>query len=392
MRVLYFAYIKYADGPNSHAQGFIGEIQKLVEGFSVIGLTSKVKPYYYKGAKYKKILKTFQPKIWYDFKKILLNINDFISEYSQIKNFKPDIIIFRYELYRLTPLIFSYLFKIPLVLESNGSAAYECDKFGTKGNKRVACFVEGRILKHAKVVYTVSNVLKKYYLQSYNNMDGKKIVTIPNGADLKRMKPLDKIESKKKIGLDQAFIVGFIGSFAPWHDINTLINSAIRIKKAEVKIVYLLIGAGRLKLNYQKRVIDEGLEEIVIFHDPVDYIDIPLFLSAIDMASVLSLPTYGNDFHGSPIKLFEYMAMEKAVIATKLGQFTEIIEDGRNGYLVDLEDDCRVTEIILECQRHQERLNQIGVNARNTIVEKKLTWQNNAEKVHGLCQEILLNN
>jgi len=387
MKVFYFAYIVFADGPNSHARGFISFFSKYVERLDIIGIRQASKRFWQTVPKWKRFFKRLQPDIYYDLNKLLANIGCLFKEYKELKQCKPDIIIFRYELYKLTPFLFSMLYKIPLVLEANGSAAYESNKFGTHGNQRLAGFFEKRILRHAEAVYTVSNVLKNYFIKAYDNIDPSKYYTVPNGVDVKKMTPMDKEKAKQEIGFSDTFIVGFVGSFAPWHDIDILIQSAEKLRSKRIK--YLLIGAGRKKEYYMNRVTRKRLDRTVIFLDPMSHEKIHLYLSAMDMTSALSLPTYGDDFHGSPIKLFEYMAMQKVVMATKFGQFMEIIRDHYNGFLIDLKDALQAEKAISECYHNPELLNVLGNNARKTIIEKDLTWDGNAKRVFNICTHLL---
>jgi glycosyltransferase involved in cell wall biosynthesis len=91
-------------------------------------------------------------------------------------------------------------------------------------------------------------------------------------------------------------------------------------------------------------------------------------------------PSDGSEFFGSPTKLFEYMAMSRAVIASRLGQVADVIIDGQNGMLVepgDVDDLARAIKQLLDDEAMRARL---GEAARQTVVER-YTWKHNAARV-----------
>ena len=94
---------------------------------------------------------------------------------------------------------------------------------------------------------------------------------------------------------------------------------------------------------------------------------------------------FEGGFHGSALKIFEYMAMAKPVIAPPMGQICELIENGVSGYLVESDNSKQIAKIIEDLYRNPNLCRQLGTNARKRVIES-YTWQINADRVRRLCK------
>jgi glycosyltransferase involved in cell wall biosynthesis len=388
MKVAYFAYIDRKVGPYFHAVGFSSAFSKFVDRLCIIGIKDTDKMPNYNRPKALRLLKKLQPHITWDIKLILKNALRIPREYAILKREKPDIIILRYELYTYSAAVLAWLFKIPLIIEANGSPAFECDKFGTPGNYHLARFFEKRILAASAAINAISKEVKDFIVQTSNITEGK-IHINPNGVDLEKFKPRSTAMAKRQLGLGGRFVVGFIGSFSPWHDLMTLVKAAKIVVAYKPNVCFLLVGDGRLRSYIQRRVSECNLNDFVKFTGRVRQDRITSYIAAMDVAIALSLPTYGDKFHGSPVKIFEYMAMKKAIIATRIGQFEEIIADGSNGIIVKQQDEKAVAREIITLTEDEQLRTKLGVNAYNTIIEKGYTWEENAKRAWQVCKAVL---
>jgi glycosyltransferase involved in cell wall biosynthesis len=98
--------------------------------------------------------------------------------------------------------------------------------------------------------------------------------------------------------------------------------------------------------------------------------------------------TDGSEFFGSPTKLFEYLAMEKGIIASRLGQIGEVITDGENGLLVQPADTEGLARAIERMSVDCELRTRLGKAARKTAIER-YTWQHNAARVFDAMNAVL---
>jgi len=88
----------------------------------------------------------------------------------------------------------------------------------------------------------------------------------------------------------------------------------------------------------------------------------------------------GNGFFGSPTKLFEYMAMSRPVVASRLGQIADVIRDGENGILVDPGDAKALANAIVRLAENNQLREELGAMARQTVISG-YTWRHNARRV-----------
>src|SRR6266481_821829 len=127
----------------------------------------------------------------------------------------------------------------------------------------------------------------------------------------------------------------FVRTFGPWHGVLTLAE-AITLLPDDCGVRFLLIGAGRFRDEVERILRSAGKAERVIFAGQVEHERVPALLDACD---ILLSPHVqladGAEFFGSPTKLFEYMAMGKGIIASRLGQIGEVLVDGETALLVE---------------------------------------------------------
>lgn len=388
MKILYFNYlydIKYSSvGAAAHVREIVHALRSL-----------SVEVHVYNLNKYQSIESSYQSPLRSLFKDklsfylrqpnaIRANLRYFIKEWKLISMHKPDIVLMRYNLLNISLPIICKILKIPLVLEINAPCSYE-SKFLTKDAfhwpifpelfERLSLFLASRVI-------VVSKALKKFYV-NWGVLEDK-ISVIPNGADIRQF--INSKYPEKLKELKNFTVVGFIGSFHYWHGIENLVHLVENIGKSMQEVKFLFIGRGPLEFEIKKRLQEKGIIDKAIFEGFVPHEEIPNYLKVMDIV-VAPYPKM-DFFYYSPLKIFEYMAAGKAVVATNLGQIGEIIVDGTNGFLVPPADIQAMIEKLSMLIKDGKLRNQIGINARKTI-ESKYTWKIAAEKVKQVCHTAL---
>ena len=158
-------------------------------------------------------------------------------------------------------------------------------------------------------------------------VDAEKVVTVPNAVDVNRFMHSDRgaARVRSKYGIEpNSPVIGFAGTFGFWHGIDILADA---IQELEIgrdpQCTYLLVGDGPYR-----RECESKLQQFdnVIFTGLVPYSEMVDYLSACGvLLSPHNVPR-GEKFIGSPTKLYEYMAMEKVIIASDLDQIGEVLE------------------------------------------------------------------
>jgi glycosyltransferase involved in cell wall biosynthesis len=224
--------------------------------------------------------------------------------------FKPDLVYVRGIHATVTPALAAGRLERPLVVELNGLLEHE-----VKGWRRAAVRKSHRFtLKRTARVVTVSPLLREAISLQYGFPAGR-IDVVPNGVDAELFKPGDRDEARKKLGLplNRAIVVCVAGFFAH-HALDFLISASARAKA-------LLVLVGK-----------EGPSGGDIVHaGKVPHERVPDYLAAADAcAYVLKTPNVMSGF--SPLKLYEYMAAQRAVVvATDLPEIHHFVNESRVG-------------------------------------------------------------
>jgi len=224
--------------------------------------------------------------------------------------------------------------------------------------------------------------LKKKIEELYNIPD-EKVVVIENGANTDLFKPMDGGKARRALGLDENFkYVGFSGSFNVWHGIDDLIKSAPLILKEVENTKFLLVGDGPMKKQVIRMVNDLNLTDNFIFIGRVPYEEAPKYVNASDICVILKK----KDIPGSPLKLWEYMACGKPVVATNTQDF-KTLKENKAGILVDPEKTEEVADAIITLLKNKELRETMGKNGRECI-EREYNWKMIAKRLSNIINKI----
>jgi glycosyltransferase involved in cell wall biosynthesis len=156
---------------------------------------------------------------------------------------------------------------------------------------------------------------------------------------------------------------------------------AIKLVPREAPLKFLLVGTGKLKSEMEQAIREAGLIDRVIFTGSVAHDRVPALLDACDILVSPHIPLAdGSDFFGSPTKLFEYMAMGKGIVASRLGQIGDVLSHEETALLVEPGDPNQLAEAIVRLSDSPELRARLGANARQLAVER-YTWRHNAQRV-----------
>lgn len=226
---------------------------------------------------------------------------------------------------------------IPYVLTFSADQLLEKELKGAplRGIHRFVAHWETNLtLKLADKVICVSNPARRNLISRWG-LPSSKIEVLPNGVDLELFgRQADSGSVRRELGLDGGPIVVFVGGFQIWHGIEFLTESFSRVVEAVPNAKLLLVGDGPMRSSVEQIISNLGLESSVRITGLVPQERIPAMLTASDVA-VLPYPRLPKEMWFSPLKLYEYMAAGKAIVASRSGQIEEIIRDGKSGLLVE---------------------------------------------------------
>jgi glycosyltransferase involved in cell wall biosynthesis len=273
------------------------------------------------------------------------------------------------------------------ILEVNASEVWVKQHWSRLIFRHLARAAEASTVLEADIVSVISNGVKGQLNEA--GLHPRTMLYNPNGVDPNEFHPsISGRAVRQTCGFSTAqTVVGFIGTFAKWHGVETLIEAAIRSVQKRSTLRFLLIGDGGLRSLLEQRVSAAGFGKAIVFTGLVPHTSAPRHLAACD---ILVSPHLGFDdsttFFGSPTKLFEYMAMGKAIVASKLEQIGEVIRDGANGLLVKPGDSRDLADKILRLANNPRLRRRLGKQAR-IDAERNYTWDHNVRRVLDAVKE-----
>jgi glycosyltransferase involved in cell wall biosynthesis len=182
------------------------------------------------------------------------------------------------------------------------------------------------------------------------------------------------------LGLQDRVVVGFLGTFGPWHGASVLAEAATQVGD-QSRCHFLFIGDGDQRPAAEAIIQAAGRAARATFVGRQPHRLTPVYLDACDiLVSPHIKSSDGSEFFGSPTKLFEYMAMARPVAASRLGQIAEVIVDGEDGLLVPPGDPVELARALERLASDQPLRSRLGQRARRTVVER-FTWKDNAARV-----------
>ena len=185
------------------------------------------------------------------------------------------------------------------------------------------------------------------------------------------------IELKKKLGLSGKFVVFYHGVLSSTRGITETIEATKIIAKKYSEVVLFLLGSGPFASHLKSSIKQENIQNNVIIHDAVDYEQVPKFISMCDVC-IIPLPDYPYWRSQSPLKLFEYLSMEKTVIATDLPAHRSVLGNQECGIYLSSTNPEVIAQAIEFALINKDKLRDWGKVGR-TIVLRNYTWKKVAE-------------
>jgi glycosyltransferase involved in cell wall biosynthesis len=210
------------------------------------------------------------------------------------------------------------------------------------------------------------------------NVPAEKIILAPDGVDLKRFSKsiVERGEARKQLNLDpHARIALYAGQLFPWKGADTLVASGAYLKEGS----HILIVGGGAGREQELKAVAQRLKSRVVFAGQVRHELVPLYLSSAD---IVVIPNSGKDrigsHHTSPLKLFEAMAMGKAIIASDLPALREILDD-TSALFVQPDEPQALGKAIASLLADPIRQKKLGATAHDLV--QRFDWHARAEYI-----------
>jgi glycosyltransferase involved in cell wall biosynthesis len=300
---------------------------------------------------------------------------------------RPDLIYHRHALGCYAVAEIARRDNVPLVVEYNGPEVWVAKHWGA-ARRHLGLFaeIERRSLRAADLVVAVSRALAEPLHAA--GVPDDRILINPNGVDPDRFDPARFAAIRPRVrsnlgASEDSVLVGFVGTFGPWHGADVLAEAICRVPDQTYDLRFLFIGEGPGSERVSDILRNGGRLDRVAFTGAVPFDDVPEWLAACDLCVSPHVPNPdGSTFFGSPTKLFEYMAGGRAIVASELGQIGEVLEHGRNAWLVPPGDPDALARAIVHLVYEPRLRLALGRAARSDAVRAH-SWNAHVGRILG---------
>ncbi|WP_018394770.1 glycosyltransferase family 4 protein [Bacillus sp. 37MA] len=279
----------------------------------------------------------------------------------------------------ITGILAKFFKRMPMVFEIRDLWPESAIDTGVLTNKliiNIAYLVERLSYKYADKINVLTPAFKQALIEK-KDIDEKKIIFIPNGADLDIFQPGPRDNwVRDQYGLKDKFVITYMGAHGVANHLDSLIDVAKECQDYE-DIVFMLIGDGMQKKGLVERVTQEGLKN-VLFVDSQPKQKIPDFCNASDICTAVlkKVDTFKTVY---PNKVFDYMSCAKPILLGIDGVARELVEESGSGYYVDPENPVEFKEKILALYHDNQLQKQLGENGLK-FVRENFSRESLAEK------------
>ncbi|MFQ5628243.1 MAG: glycosyltransferase family 4 protein, partial [bacterium] len=300
-----------------------------------------------------------------------------------LATWKPTAIVERLSLFGHVGLDLARALHVPLILEVNAILTEEARRFRSLVLQQMAEAMEQRVLHAADAVLAVSSPLAERLAEK--GVRPERLHVVPNGVDLELFERApSRAACRAELGLNGGYVVGFAGSLKAWHGVDVLLASFQRVHREDESARLVIVGSGPMEESLRQAARAMRLGEAVVFTGAVEHERVPAFLRAMDVA-VAPFRRVEN-FYFSPIKLFEYMASDTCIVATRLGQISEVIEDGSSGMLCRPDDVSDLSAKLLQVRQSPDLRERLASRALG-VVRERYTWAHAAKKTSDVIRD-----
>lgn len=378
LRILYHHRIASKDGQAVHVEEIVHALRELGHEVLLVGPKwMETQSFGFEGGLIAR-LKRLVPRAGYELLEYGYNLVAFARLAGAYRRFRPDVIYERYNLYFIASTWLRRFARIPLILEVNAPIFYERGRYDGLGLPALARHTERLAWRKASVALPVTQVLAD--MVAAEGVPRDRLVVIPNGIDWAKFGTVPDLEaSKRALGIGGRVVLGFTGFMRDWHGLDKLVD----VVAGAPDRFLLIVGDGPARDSVERRAAELGVSDRVRVTGIVARDAVAAHVAAFDVALQPDVVDYA-----SPLKLFEYLALGRAIVAPDKPNIREILTDDGNAVLFPAGDAAAMARAIERLCLDAGTRQRLGAAARATIEQRGLTWLGNARTIAGLAQRL----
>ena len=232
--------------------------------------------------------------------------------------------------------------------------------------------LETYALKNANAVTTICEGLRRDIVE--RGIAADKVTVIPNAVDIDKFAVggVADLALKRKLGLQDMRLIGFIGSFYAYEGLDVLLRAVPAMLARLPDLRVLLVGGGPQDAQLRQLAKDLGIADKVVFTGRVPHEQVQQYYDLLDVLVYPRLSMRLTDLV-TPLKPLEAMAQGRVLAASDVGGHLELIEHGKTGILFKADDPQSLAQNVGDLLAAQEQWPALRANGRR-FVESERNW------------------
>lgn len=281
---------------------------------------------------------------------------------------RPTVVYYRW-MESLHPLFLARVFGAICICEVNGEPVPPWGAGGWRG--RVTHALASFVLRRCDRVVVLTEGLGRL-VQAQYGVTADHLALLSSGSDVSMFYPRGRNRCVQEAGLDPACeYIGFVGSFYQYQGLATLLEAFERLHAGRSSVRLLLVGDGEEAAVLHEQAAQRGLSRWITWTGRVPYAQVPLLIGAMD---VCVAPFCGDRGETSPVKIFDYLACGKPVVASAIPSVKALFDQSKGVVLVEPDRAELLAGAIQELLNRPEESRRLGIGGR-TFVEKRFGWE-----------------
>jgi glycosyltransferase involved in cell wall biosynthesis len=376
VKILFHYRTRSKDGQTVHIEGLTDALRRAGHEVAILGPAAMERERFGAEAGAVDVMKRQMPRALYEPLELIYNVVAYKRLRAAHLRNRTEALYERYNMGLLAGIWLKRLHRLPMILEVNAPIVEERAAYGGLAFLRIQTAIEGLIWRSADMVFAVSDQMADKI--KARGVPAERIVVTPNGVGpefLERDHEEAGEAVRRRYGLEKRVILGFSGFMREWHGLDDVIEAMA--EPSAPRNLHLLVagdGPARPYLEAQARTL--GVADRTTFAGVVPRDDIAAFMSSFDVALQPRVVPYA-----SPLKLFEYMALGRAIIAPNTENIRAVLTNGESGLLIAPGDRKGLLQAVERLAGDPTLRRALGEAARALIVQRGLTWDSNAGRV-----------
>jgi glycosyltransferase involved in cell wall biosynthesis len=373
MRILYSHRIQSRDGQGVHVESLVAALRVAGHEVRVVGPPAFDAVALGGEARGLARLRRALPGVLKELAEIAYALPATLRLARAAREMAPEVIYERANLFHFAGAWVAARRGIPLLLEVNSPLAEERARFGALRLRRLARAAERLVWRRADVVLAVTAVLAGHVVAA--GVPAARIRVVPNGIDLEAFADLPPAPPREEVAL------GFVGFIRDWHGLDGVLRGLADRRDAQ-HLTLTVVGDGPARPGLEALAVSLGLAGRVRFMGLASRQEVPRLVAGFDIALQPAAVAYA-----SPLKVFEYMAAGRAILAPDQPNLREVLDHDRTALLFDPAQPGAMWAGVERLAADAALRARLGAAARAEILARDFTWAGNARRIVALADE-----